>query len=225
MLSRLELLDSWRRAYRTFTSGLQAATFRGVVVDYDGTLSNDRFGSLSSDISRELVRLLNASIPLAVATGRGKSARKVLREVIPPRHWDRVVVGYYNGGDIGLLSADKPDPTQRAGAALSEIAAALQTNPLLATLAGLEFRIPQLTIQPKRQELADDVWAIVNETVQVLQTPGTLVLRSSHSIDVLGPQADKRAVVRRLQRLADAVDAPVLCIGDKGRFPGNDFFL
>ena len=225
VLSRLKLLDFWRRAYRTFTTGLQVATFRGVVVDYDGTLSDDRFGSLSSDISGELVRLLNDHIPLAVATGRGKSAREALREVIPPGLWDRVVIGYYNGGDIGLLSEDKPNPAQRAGEALLEIAAALQKDRQLVSLAAVECRIPQLTIQPKRLERADDVWAIVNETVQALRKPGTLALRSSHSIDVLGPQADKRAVVRRLRRLADAVDDPVLCIGDKGRFPGNDFFL
>ena len=227
VLSRLDLLDFWRRAYRTFTNGLQEASFRGVVLDYDGTLSDNRFGSLPSDISGELVRLLNANIPLAVATGRGKSARTALREVIPPGHWARVVVGYYNGGDIGLLSEDNPNPTQVAGEPLSEIAAALQTDRFLARLAVVECRIPQLTIQPKRQEQADDVWAIVNETVQALRKPGTLALRSSHSIDVLGPRADKRAVVRRLRHLADAVDVddPVLCIGDKGRFPGNDFFL
>ena len=224
-LSRLEVLDFWRRAYRTFTTGLQAATFRGVVVDYDGTLSDDRFGSLSPDITGELIRLLDADIPLAVATGRGKSARKALREVIPRGHWDRVIVGYYNGGDIGLLSEDKPDPTPRAGEPLSEIAAAFERDRLFARLAVLECRIPQLTIQPKRQERVDDVWTIVDETVQALRKPGILALRSSHSIDVLGPQADKRAVVRRLQQLAGAVGAPVLCIGDKGRFPGNDFFL
>ena len=227
VLSRLDMLDFWRQAYRRFTNSLQEARFRGVVLDYDGTLSEDRFGSLSSDISRELTRLLSANVPLAVATGRGKSVRKVLREVIPSGHWDRVVVGYYNGGDIGLLSEDNPNPTDTAGEPLSEIAAALQGNRYLAHLAVVECRIPQLTIQPKRQDQADDVWTIVNETVQVLQKPGTLALRSSHSIDILSPKADKRAVVRRLRQLADAgdVDDPVLCIGDKGRFPGNDFFL
>ena len=224
MLS-LQVLYFWQRAYRIFTTGLQAATFRGVVVDYDGTLSDDRFGSLSREVAGELIRLLNANIPLAVATGRGKSARKVLREVIPTGHWDRVIVGYYNGGDIGLLSEERPDPTARAGEALSEIAAAFRRDPLLARLAVLECRIPQITIQPKRPERVDDVWTIVDETVQALRKPGILALRSSHSIDVLGPHADKRAVVRRLQQLADAVGEPVLCIGDKGRFPGNDFFL
>ena len=224
-LSRLGLLGFWRRAYCTFTTGLQAATFRGVVLDYDGTMSDNRFGGVSSDISGELVRLLHANIPIAVATGRGKSARKALREVIRPDHWDRVIVGYYNGGDIGLLNEDKPNPTARPGEALSEIAAALRKDRLLARLATVECRIPQLTIQPKRLERADDVWAVVNETVQALGKPGTLALRSSHSIDVLGPQADKREVVRRLRRLADAADEPMLCIGDRGRFPGNDFFL
>ena len=225
VLSRLELLGFWRRAYSTFTSGLQRTTFRGVVVDYDGTLSDDRFGGLTAKVTRELVRLVNANIPLAVATGRGKSVRKSLRDVVPMAYWDRVVIGYYNGGDIGLLSEDKPDPTERAGAALSEIAAVLRKHRLLARLATLEFRIPQLSVEPKQQVHADDVWTIVNETVQTLGKPGTVALRSSHSIDVLGPQADKRAVIRRLQELDGAVGAPVLCIGDKGRYPGNDFFL
>ena len=225
VLSSLGLLTLWRRAYRRFISGLQRTTFRGMVLDYDGTLSDDRFGGLSSEVSRELVRLVSANVLLAVATGRGKSARKALREVIPSAHWDRVVIGYYNGGDIGLLSDDRPDPTERAGKALSEIATVLRKNRLLARLATLECRLPQLTVQPRNPERADDVWAIVNEAVQTLRKPGTLTLRSSHSIDVLGPYVDKRAVIRRLLELDGASGDVVLCLGDKGRYPGNDFFL
>jgi hydroxymethylpyrimidine pyrophosphatase-like HAD family hydrolase len=220
-------LNFWRDAYRLFTSAISDVMFKGVVVDYDGTLCGeaDRFGDLNSHVAKELLRLLRAGIPLGIATGRGKSVRKALREALPKNYWDRVVVGYYNGGDVGLLSAERPDGTARAGEALAEIADALRSNRLLMRLAKLEFRIPQITVEPNRQDQADDVWALVESVVQALRVPGTSLLRSSHSIDVLAGGVDKRAVVRRLIDLDGALDTPVLCIGDRGRYPGNDYLL
>lgn len=226
-LSRFGILDCWHRAYDSFISGLQQETFRGIVLDYDGTLcdTKGRFGSLETEVSRQLLRVVKHNIPIAIATGRGKSARHALREVFPKAYWDRVVVGYYNGGDIGLLSDARPDGAKVPGEELARVAIVLQQHRLFTRLARLECRIPQLTVAPRRAHEADDVWAIVDGIVQALLIPGISVLRSSHSIDVIGPGTDKRAVIRRLMELDGASDAPILCIGDKGRYPGNDFRL
>ena len=133
----------------------------------------------------ELLRLLRGGIAVGVATGRGKSVRQALRKALPKNYCDRVVVGYYNGGDVGLLSDKRPDGSPRAGEALAEIADALGSNQLLTHLAKLELRLPQITIEPNRQSQAEDVWALVENVVQALRVPGTSLLRSSHSIDVL----------------------------------------
>ncbi len=63
-----------------------------VVFDYDGTLCDgrDRFGSLNSKIAKELSRLLRAGVVVGIATGRGKSVKKALREAILKRYWQRV---------------------------------------------------------------------------------------------------------------------------------------
>ena len=226
-LSSLGVLDFWRAAYRSFTSAMRDVTFKGIAIDYDGTLCGeaDRFGDLRPDVAKELLRLLRAGIPVGIATGRGKSVRKVLRQALPKNYWNRVVVGYYNGGDVGLLNDERPDGTPRAGESLAEIADVLGSNQLLTRLVKLELRIPQITVVPNRQDRADDVWAVVEDVVQALRVPGTSMVCSSHSIDILAVGVDKRAVVQRLVDLACASDAHVLCIGDRGRYPGNDHLL
>ena len=226
-LSSLGVFNFWRDAYRTFTRAINDVTFKGVVIDYDGTLCGeaDRFGDLHPRVVTELLRLLRGGIAVGVATGRGKSVRQALRKALPKNYWDRVVVGYYNGGDVGLLSDKRPDGSPRAGEALAEIADALGSNQLLTHLAKLELRLPQITIEPNRQSQAEDVWALVENVVQALRVPGTSLLRSSHSIDVLAAGVDKRAVVRRLNDLDGDSDWQVLCIGDRGRYPGNDHLL
>lgn len=49
------------------------------------------------------------------------------------------------------------------------------------------------------------------------------VTRSDHSIDIVAAGVSKRNVVRRLRETVG--DAPILAIGDRGRWPGNDYEL
>jgi hypothetical protein len=52
------------------------------------------------------------------------------------------------------------------------------------------------------------------------------MVRSSHSIDVLAPGISKLSVVSSLRKTFSLkADAVVLCIGDRGRWPGNDYDL
>ena len=149
-LSVLGVLDYWRDAYRTFVSEIQSATFKGVVVDYDGTLCGeaDRFGKLQPAILNELARVARAGCPVGIATGRGKSVWEALRGGLPQSYWNLVAIGYYNGGDIRLLSEDKPDGTPKTAESLVPIAEALCSNRLVADLATIELRIPQITVRP-----------------------------------------------------------------------------
>ena len=41
---------------------------------------------------------------IGVATGRGQSVKKQLRERMDRAFWDRIPIAYHNGLEIGLLS-------------------------------------------------------------------------------------------------------------------------
>jgi fructoselysine-6-P-deglycase FrlB-like protein len=224
-----DLRRFWKKAYATFVERIAATRFVGLALDYDGTLCGpeNRYGDIAEDVCRELTKLVRAGIVIGLATGRGKSVRMALRRAVPERFWERVVVGYYNGGDIGLLSDDShPDGSSLTASSLEPLATALVAHPLLSHLARLETRPPQITIYAKREGSLETIWAIVQHVVATAGVPGTTLLRSAHTMDILAPGADKRAVVRRVASLAGDEDcARVLCIGDRGRFPGNDFLL
>ncbi|PJN93802.1 hypothetical protein CNY89_18325, partial [Amaricoccus sp. HAR-UPW-R2A-40] len=87
---------------------LASATIGGLVFDYDGTLvaTAERYSSPRAEIIEQLVRLDAAGVRLGVATGRGNSAGKDLRTVLPPSMHPRVLMGYYNGGHLVPLDVD-----------------------------------------------------------------------------------------------------------------------
>lgn len=221
-------LDLWRRGFREFVSSIRSASFRGVVLDYDGTLCGQehRFTSLRGDISKELIRILRSGLIVGVATGRGKSVKERLREALPEALWDHVVMGYYNGGDIGLLSDDRlPDGREEIGDTLRPIAEVLERHPLLNKLATFEFRLHQVKVEAKNSVDSEWIWGILEQVVHFTGVPGVSLLRSSHSVDVLAPGVDKRSVVHHVMRLIGERTGAVLCIGDSGMYPGNDFSL
>lgn len=222
-------LENWQSAYRTFRGGLVRARFRGVVLDYDGTLCYEvnRFDPLSETVSRQLNRLLRAGAVLGVATGRGKSVKDSLRQCVQPRFWKRVVVGYYNGGDTAALSDDtRPDGRDAVGPPLEPVASVLRTAFGDPRLAKLTFRLPQITIEPTPGASGDDLWNLLQHLIYTIGVPGVSAVRSSHSMDVVAPGVNKRAVVDRVRELVSGgPDTQVLCVGDRGRWPGNDYSL
>ncbi len=222
-------LDEWRTAFKEFVKRLTGPTYQGVVLDYDGTLCDEghRFEPLPVQVSRELNRLLRAGVVVGIATGRGKSVKSALHEAIERRNWGRVVVGYYNGGDIGVLDDDgRPDGADRVDDALDAVANALRADPYFTRFTKLTFRRPQITVEPKPEALGEQIWGFLQQRLYTLDAPGVIALRSSHSMDIVAPGVCKRAVTDRVRQvLGAAPDHPVLCIGDRGRWPGNDFSL
>ena len=220
------LLSLWQDAYRTFISRLEDAAFYGVVFDYDGTLcsATERREPLQRTVAEQLVRLLEGGLHVGIATGRGKSVRQRLQESLPRALWSRVLVGYYNGADIASLDDDgRPDGSDTPCASLREAALALRSHRILAKLVRFEFRIPQIKIEVRRPVDTEEAWTLVQHVVLASSSQASL-LRSSHSMDLIAPGVDKRNVVRRIQELANVNDG-ILCIGDRGRFPGNDYQL
>lgn len=222
-------LQYWKKAYRSFLGKLRKSSFGGIVLDYDGTLCDgrDRFTGIGPDVGAEFTRLLRSRIVVGIATGRGRSVRDDFRRCIPESLWDRFLVGYYNGADIGLLSDDScPDGSQITDQELEPVAEALRSSTRVTHLAKCEYRRKQISIVPKSYASFPTLWKIVEQIVQEIGIPGVTAVCSSHSLDVLAPGITKQAIVQRVKLLSQgAKSLDLLCVGDRGQWPGNDFAL
>ena len=222
-------LEFWKRKYAGFCERLGAASYGAVVFDYDGTLCDgrDRYEGFGDEVSGHLVRLLEAGIFIGIATGRGKSAKKDFRQCLPRSLWPRVMMGYYNCADNGLLDDDMyPNGATGTCSDLEPVARLLESNGALKRLAKCTYRDMQITIEPAGHAATPLIWEVVQQLVQEAGVYGVAVVRSSHSVDILAPRVSKREIIRRVQEiLGRGESAPVLCVGDRGRWPGNDFAL
>ncbi|HZV08026.1 MAG TPA: hypothetical protein VE999_23280 [Gemmataceae bacterium] len=219
-------LDWWRDALHKFRRRLAAAHFGGVVFDYDGTVvdTRDRFRPPPPQMAAELVRLLDAGALVAIATGRGASVRRDLQTCLPSSLWNRVLVGYYNGAEIAPLEDDDaPDGRGIPCRELGALAAALRAQPELAQSAKQTDRPYQITLEAARVLPESRLWDLAHQVILIAGATDVRVTRSSHSIDIVGAGVSKLNVVARLRYEIDG--ASVLAIGDRGRWPGNDYEL
>jgi hypothetical protein len=227
-LSRMARLDEWREAYRTACSAVYETVFCGLAVDYDGTLchESERFDPLPEVMAKEFSRLLRGQIFIGIATGRGKSVRRSLQKSLPKTLWDRIVIGYYNGAELGMLSDDTcPDDSDVAGPELKDVVDRLDRDPLIRRLAKITVRRKQITLEPAEGFFPGPLWDYVHSLLIGLKGNEAIALRSGHSVDIVPPQSSKLAVVEKVRRLAGAGSGQVLRIGDRGRWPGNDYAL
>lgn len=221
-------LDEWRSHFRTFSRRLTKATFNGVIFDYDGTLcgSAERYSGLRKEVVAALVALLRAGVNVGIATGRGKSVKSELRSHIRQRSLQRqIMIGYHNAGEIGLLSDDDvPPPAAPLDDSLDPIRVALAAHPFVALHYCMEAKGRQITLETTSPQVMQDVWDCVSGIVRKHPDAGVQLVHSTHSIDVLAPGVSKRSLI---VALADRIrlnerDPAILCIGDRGRWPGND---
>lgn len=226
-LAALGQLDHWRDALETFRERLRAARFAGVVLDYDGTIIDSRQATALADSSMiisAIERLVESGIGVAVATGRGASVRHDLRRALGEHLWHRVVVGYYSGAEVASLAeGNAPDGTHDTCAALEPLKEALQRWPDLSGHACQENRRFQITLMADSVLSASRLWDIAHQAVLSTGCQGVSVTLSDHSVDILAPGVSKLNVVARLRQIVG--DGPILTIGDRGRWPGNDFQL
>lgn len=216
----------WQSAYNDFEERLRAASFSGAVLDYDGTIVDARARTLppDKDIVQVLVRLIENGLVLAIATGRGKSVRLSLREVLPKVLWPSVTIGYYNGLEIAPLSDDRsPNDTTKPTEALAAVAARLRAQPEVSFCAEQTDRAHQITLEPKHSLREDHLWLLAQQAILSEGASGVRVVRSSHSIDIIDAKRAKGAVVDAMR--SRARNSAILCVGDRGRWPGNDHEL
>lgn len=226
-----EELNLWRLKLKQFASQLTATKLGGIVFDYDGTLcsSTNRFIGMSADVTNEISRVLEKGFLIGVATGRGKSVREVFQRQVAQKFWDQIVIGYYNGSEIGSLSNSKiPDGSTQSHESLIPIATSIEEHPLLKYGLEVERRRFQLTII-----ISDPVkWpyfrGIISTILLKLNVSDVQMVESSHSCDiVLKSKASKLNIFLAMLELAKKYNCPehFLAIGDRGKWPGNDFEL
>ena len=225
-LAALRDLGRWRDALSGFLARLGDARFAGIVLDYDGTVvdSRHRFVPAPPEMTAELARFAAAGVRIGIATGRGKSVRRDLRKVLPQTLWPLLLVGYYNGAEVASLDDDTvPDGSGRVCDALLPLADALRCQPELADLALQEDRRFQITIQAARPVPAARLWELVRQVILATSIQDVTLTSSGHSVDIMAGGVSKLNVVRRL--CESIGDESILAIGDRGRWPGNDYEL
>ena len=219
-------LGRWREALATFRNRLGAARFAGIVLDYDGTVveTRHRFEPAEPKMAAELARLAEAGAHVAVATGRGKSVRHDLQSRLPRELWPLVLVGYYNGAEVALLDDDSaPDGSANVCTTLRSLSEALRRQPELSESVCQEDRPFQVTVEATRVMPEGRLWDLVHHVILLTGTDDVGVTRSGHSVDIVAAGVSKLNVVRYLHETVG--DGPILAIGDRGRWPGNDHEL
>lgn len=224
------LFNIYERYIQSYVQDLTNTQFGGLILDYDGTLCelDTRFDKPPENIINEINRLLDSNVLIGIATGRGKSIRETLQPIIPEKKWKQVIVGYYNGGFIGDLSENHiPNKNINCDSNLIRFDEALRNSHFMQFIGEYEVRPYQLTIEPKSNYSLDLLYEILIEFKFRLGLDNISILKSSHSLDILAPNVSKNKIIEYMRtRLEPKINMlPFLSIGDKGKWPGNDFEL
>jgi fructoselysine-6-P-deglycase FrlB-like protein len=204
---------------------LREATIGGLVLDYDGTLvsTSERYHPPRPEILEQLERLDGAGARIGIATGRGSSAGRDLRAVLPKQMHQRVIVGYYNGGHIATLDIDLDEYPAPVDPIMAEAADWLQSHDdLFVTptykVGGLQITIDSRALRKPyrfRRDMLD---------CPAVRTGRAIVTGSGHSFDIVATTSSKLRVVSELRRVV-ARGSEILCFGDSGSRTGNDHAL
>ncbi|WP_371171572.1 HAD hydrolase family protein [Aliiroseovarius sp. 2305UL8-7] len=222
-LEKAGKLSYWQQKLALFRDSILAENFQAIVLDYDGTIveTRSRRDPPNERILQKLLEMLEADIWICFATGRGKSVRIALQSVIPTQHWEKVLIGYYNGAEIGSLKDDLvPDGNPTAGEALQKAAKVLKTDEQLIDLSEQEVRKFQVTLTSKGNTDPEHLFSRVMELLARARLNDVNVVRSGHSIDILSPTVSKTNVAHALRKRRGAVS--ILSIGDSAGLNGND---
>jgi fructoselysine-6-P-deglycase FrlB-like protein len=201
---------------------INQSRFAGLVFDYDGTLCEPdaRFRSLSREIADGLNKLLARGAIIGIATGRGGSAADRIQEAIEKPYWANVLIGFYNGAVVQSLADGGPNP----GESTLDVLRVEEKLRASQYFSASKFRSNNRQIAITLPSLEEPSTSVRIATSLVEQSGvRASVACSNHSVDIIFNGGGKTAVVEAVRKrtLVD-YHAPVLRVGDKGRWPGND---
>jgi len=223
-------IDFWVNAYRKFTLRIEQTQFGAIILDYDRTIctAEERFGQPSKPIVHEIDRLLRAGILVGIATGRGKSVREALCKIVAKKYLKRVLVGYYNGADIATLDcSNMPNKAIKIDPNLDLVMRRLYESEYLLSKVEIDAVPHQITILPHSTSNRDEVRSLICSILASSKETSVRFVQSTHSLDILAPGVSKLCLVEACKDLLCERQLPpsVLCIGDMGKWPGNDYEL
>jgi hydroxymethylpyrimidine pyrophosphatase-like HAD family hydrolase/D-arabinose 5-phosphate isomerase GutQ len=228
-IQRKELM-LWENAYQRFTKKINNTLFKGLILDYDGTICSDmdRFTGPTRVVTEHLTAFLKAGLLIGVTTGRGKSVRNDLQLKIPKKYWNQFIVGYYNGSQIGTLADnDLPIVTNEPLELLTQINKYLLSEPTINSFIKSEIRPGQLTVVIIDKKNAGIIKNNILDSLTNCFPFQIQVLESSHSVDIIPITTSKVSIIQACHSFLDDADNNYnfLCIGDNGKWPGNDYQL
>ena len=219
-----EIISLVERAYKAFHSKLENSRFRALALDYDGTCisSNDRRSHPPAALVDVAIKLLQHGVPVCFASGRGSSMFDPLRDLLPKHLWSATIVATHNGALIQSLDSAYLD---EEGTLIENQTSQhfLRTfeRAGLSLLADVHLHAQQYSILPKHTTRVDFLWRAVQELCQASEI-NVEVRSTGHSVDVVPSKHDKAIVLKYLHERHNILPEEVLCIGDQGRWPGND---
>ena len=212
------------KSLQRFIASMSSANYSAVIFDYDGTICNpeNRYSIPSKKTRDLLVQLLEKNIIMGVATGRGRSVRKAMQKIIPKRFWSSVLVGYHNGAAIGELGKNNiPSNERTVDSTLLQIVKFLRVHDVVlghdptTGLNQISFRdIPLSAV-----ELINKIRMIEPAMLENIK-----IVESSHSVDILPKNVSKLNLFKHMKSQIPKKHQ-ILCIGDRGKWPGNDYEL
>lgn len=210
----------FNQSYNNFIHQLTSTKFGAIVFDYDATLStmDKRFEKLDPFVAKALNRLLSQGIRIGIATGRGKSVPKSIREFFDESYRTDFLIGMYNGSNIKSL-ADDLESCEGVSTPFEHFIQRIEAEPFFkAVFKTIEKRPTQLSFQTRDGTCCEIAWRAICEILQEKEFLHLKALRSTHSWDVIERNTSKTKVSD--QFIANNLN--VLSIGDRGLWPGND---
>lgn len=215
-------------AARRYAERLTEANIKGAVCDFDGTLcrAENRFGLMAPEHVEQVSALIRQGLFFAIATGRGDSLYKVLRECFSQDLHASILVGYYSGSYFARLDEEPQLPAGHPG--FAELHAWLQASVYAQHCKPLEemAHAGQMTIRVSSAPQCARLLVAIQHWLDRKGWRGWRAFSSGHSVDVLEATASKQVVIDRFaDELGIDAQSEVLRIGDSGHEGGNDYEL
>ncbi|MDB5761581.1 MAG: phosphoglycolate phosphatase [Herminiimonas sp.] len=217
-----------RRALENFKAGFQNREFRAIVFDYDGTLcsSQRNDGPPSEAVLEHIKRLASSGVAVGIASGRGGSIQEHLQTALDEAYWPLIRLGLYNGGWIGHVGPPTPTPgdTSEFLSHVRRIVGRLQA--LGVPIEQIRATHPyQVSVRFKEGVHAENMWFVIADALRQAGLDPSTVVRSKHSVDILGKGVSKSHLVARIVQESKIDPYEVVSMGDQGAWPGNDASL
>lgn len=210
---------------------LEKCRFKALICDFDGTLCNahQRYSGINIEVAERLTKLLQNGLYLGVATGRGNSVVKNLKEIIPKSLWSQIWIGRYSGSAVERLDGTFETPTLNSDLKLALEYLKTTTLRNYANISDdkrVRIKAGQLSIAVSEHFVAERIASVIREWFSKTNRTGWRVFTSGHSVDILDENTTKLNVINHMAKcLKLDPESEFVRIGDSGQAGGNDYEL